>query len=107
MNADALFKLATICFAGCVLCTWLLRMRLDGDEILLRALFANPVMEGQRESGRLLRVKFFWPFTSAPAELYEYASALVMLFWAARLMGFGFASSMAAFFVSLFLQASA
>lgn len=105
--SGSLFNLAFACFGMQALFAWLLRRRVEDDEPLLRVLFASPATQGQREPGRLLRVKFFWPLTQVPSELAECVPMTVALFWAARLAGFGFILSIAAFFVTPFVQASA
>ena len=104
---ELLFQVAFICFGVQGLFAWLLRGRVEDDEPLLRSLFASPITQGQGEPGRFLRVRFFWPFADVPPELSECVPVTVTLFWIARLAGFGFASSMAAFFVSLFVVAGA
>ena len=104
---DLLFKLAAVCFGLHGILSWLLRVRLDGDAASLRALFSNPALENQNETGRLLKLKYFWPFVHSPAVLSEHSGLTVVLFWAARLAGLSFAALMVAFFVSLFAAAGA
>jgi hypothetical protein len=105
--SEFLIKLALVCFGLQGVFGWLLRWRLEEFSSLSEVLFANPVLERRQGAGRLLRVKFFWPFVATPMELTESARELVALFWVARLSGFGFGAAMLAFFVSLFVQVGA
>jgi len=108
MSADVpeiLFKLAMAGFGLQYAFAAALRYRVDGDDELRNALFSNPVLHGQSKPGRFLRVKFFWPFAPIPSKLSECVPTTLALFWAARLSGFAFVASIAAFFASIFVLA--
>jgi hypothetical protein len=108
MSADIpeiLFKLAMAGFGLQYAFAAALRQRVDGDEDLRSALFANPVVQGQSNPGRFLRIKFFWPLAHIPPQLSECVPTTVVLFWAARLSGFFFVVSIATFFGSMFVLA--
>ena len=104
---DALFKFAGICFVLQGLFAWLLRRRVENDDVLLHLLFAKAAAEGHGRPVRFLQARYFSPFVAAPVELSESAYPTVVLFWAARLSGFGFFAGMAAFFVAMFVNVGA
>jgi hypothetical protein len=106
MSMSALFDIAGWSFAVSFVFSVLLGARLRGDPIT-DELFAIPYRGLGRDAGssspRLLRARYFLPWTPSPASLAEHPLSTRAIFWIARIAGATFACAMLAFLTLTFV----
>ncbi len=99
-----IFQVAFWCFGMHIVSTVSLSWQIGDDLALSDKLFGRPAWAGKsRGFMALLNLRYFWPFTESPNEIYERTWYNIATFWAARLTGAAFPLFMLLFFVDAFL----
>jgi len=102
LDPEVLFSASGFGMALHLVCTALLRTRIERESALSDEIFGAPLLGDLPSSPWLLRGKYFLPWVVGPGELKEGPALPRALFWGARLGAMLLVGGFAAFLASVF-----
>jgi hypothetical protein len=85
LDQHTLFQAAGFGMLLHLVCSALLRSKIDPDSALFDDLFGSPILGDLTKKPWLLRGKYFLPWNAAPKDLSDYSVLPRVFFWGARL----------------------